>query len=106
MWIVPARVGGNWTLSHSAGNGSTSHDVTITQSFQKISGVAQQGGYSTPLEDARLRGADIVFSFVDRTGVRRRYVGRVSDDKMEGALDSGKLAEMRWIAKRKNGSAG
>ena len=106
MWIVPARVGGLWTLSHSAGNGTASHDVTISQSFQKISGVAQQGGYSTALEDARLRGADIVFSFVDRTGVRRRYVGRVSDDKMEGALDSGKVAEMRWIAKRKNGSAG
>lgn len=78
LWIVPAKVGGTWTMPQGA--------LTLTQQFQKVSGTLGD----KPIAEGRLRGDAIVFT-VD--GVR--YEGRVNGDAMQGTA-----AGNPWTAQR------
>jgi hypothetical protein len=98
FWLVPAQVGGNWTLDA----GGQRNEVVIEQTFQKINGWVNlskqvQGG----LREARLRGSDIAFAFIDASGVRRDFTGKVEAKKMEGSFRDAKGQEGRWSATKK-----
>lgn len=81
LWIVPARVEGNWRIE---GGG----DLALKQTFQKIEGTS--GGKA--LTHAVLRGDAISFS-VDG----RDYSGRVTGDRMEGTAKTAN-GEVKWTA--------
>ncbi len=91
LWIVPARVGGTWSLSESGGLNAS---VNLVQSFQKIGGELTQGAHRQPLLGATLRGEEIRFAFNDDKGLTRRFTGRVSGQQLSGVLRSGEGAEM------------
>jgi len=98
FWLVPAQVGGNWTLEA----GSQRSEIVFEQTFQKINGWVSlsktvQGG----LREARLRGPDIAFAYVDQSGMRREFTGRVDGKRMEGTFRDAKGQEGRWSASRK-----
>jgi hypothetical protein len=98
FWLVPAQVGGNWTLD-AAGQRK---ELAIEQTFQKIGGWVNisktvQGG----LRDARLRGSEISFTYVDAGGVRRDFTGKVDGKKMEGSWRDAKGQDGRWSATKK-----
>ena len=98
FWVVPAQVGGNWNLD-AAGQKT---EIVLEQTFQKINGwvnlsKAVQGG----LREARLRGADIAFAYLDASGMRRDFTGKVDGKRMEGTFRDGKGHEGRWSATRK-----
>jgi hypothetical protein len=98
FWVVPAPVMGAWTLS--AGNERL--ELSLEQTFQKISGTLTLGAVHAGLRDARLRGFNIAFSVVDQNAVRRDYTGRVVDkSRMEGSFRDEKGAEGRWTAAKK-----
>ena len=82
-WIVPAKVQGEWRL----GDGK----LSLTQSFQIVSGTLTQGGAAMPLSDARLNGPAITFS-----AGGQRYSGNVVDGRMSGSRQDGS----KWIAIR------
>ncbi len=82
LWIVPAKVDGTWRIEGSG-------DVTLKQTFQKIEGAS--GGKA--ITGANLRGDAIAFT-VDG----REYSGRVSGDRMEGAIKG--AAAGKWSATR------
>lgn len=83
LWIVPAKVGGNWRLE---GGG----DLALKQTYQKLEGSA--GGKA--ISSATLRGDTIAF-----TADGREYSGIVAGDRIEGAVKaSGK--EAKWSAVR------
>jgi hypothetical protein len=82
LFIVPAPVEGTWRL----GDG----DLTITQSFQMISGTLTAGGNSTPI-NGKLNGEEITFSVGDE-----QYAGRVAGKTM-----SGEAKGKPWTATRK-----
>jgi hypothetical protein len=88
---------GGWTLES---NGQKT-DLSLEQSFQKISGTVALGAVHGGLRDARLRGASISFAFVDVDGVRRDYTGRVTGSHMEGSFRDDKGQEGRWTASKK-----
>jgi SAM-dependent methyltransferase len=67
FWIIPAKVEGTWRLGDA--------DLTLTQTFQKISGTLG----STPISDGKLRGDEIAFT-VGTT----KYAGRVNGTSMQG----------------------
>ena len=69
LWIVPARVAGDWELPQSR--------LSLTQEFQMISG--RLG--STPLTDGRLRGEEITFTIGDAV-----YNGRAQGNAMSGTV--------------------
>jgi hypothetical protein len=86
LYIVPAQAAGSWRL----GDG----DLTLTQSFQMLSGSLTSGGKSTPISNGRLRGEEITFSVGDA-----KYTGRVTGNTMSGDVTGG--GSGKWSATKK-----
>jgi Methyltransferase domain len=97
FWVVPANVMGNWTLEAQ----NQRLDLTLEQTFQKISGSLALAPIQAGLRDARLRGPFIQFAYVGQDGVRRDFNGRVSGARMEGTFRDEKGGEGRWTASKK-----
>jgi len=97
FWLVPATVGGGWTLE----TGGEKVELTFEQRYQKIEGSVGIGHTHGGLRDARLRGANISFAYVDNNGVRRDFTGRVSGGRMEGSFRADNGSEGRWSATKK-----
>ena len=102
FWVVPANVAGTWVFEATGGGASEKSELTLEQRFQKIEGTIGLGSQlQGGLRDARLRGFNISFSYVDNASVRRDLTGRVSGNRMEGSyrIDGG--TEGRWTAVKK-----
>jgi hypothetical protein len=97
FWVVPANVMGAWQLEA----GSQKSEISIDQTFQKISGSVKLGTTLGGLREARLSGPNIAFAYVDAAGARRDFSGRVSGGRMEGSFRDDKGAEGRWSATKK-----
>jgi Methyltransferase domain len=89
LWIVPARVGGSWSLR----GGSSDFAVTLNQTFQKIGGEALAGGRKQPLIGASLQGDQIRFAFTDARGVTQHFAGTVRGNAMTGTLRASGAAD-------------
>ena len=85
LYIVPAKVEGTWRLPQG--------EVTLEQSFQKITGIHEVEGIRVPIENGVLRGNEIRFT-INAT----EYTGRVNGDSMEGVA-KGRITST-WTAKR------
>jgi hypothetical protein len=83
LWIVPAKVEGQWNFRDATGQQFT---VALTQKYQKISGDVTVGGRKQPLVGATLRGDEIRFAFNDDKGVTRTLTGTVRGNEINGAL--------------------
>jgi hypothetical protein len=97
FWLVPANVMGGWHLDA----GAQKVDISLEQTFQKITGTVTLGPVHGGLRDARLRGSHITFAYLDQTGLRRDFSGRVTGGKMEGTFRDEKGAEGKWTATKK-----
>ena len=97
FWVVPANVNGGWALE----TGADKTELAFEQRFQKIEGSIGLGHTQGGLRDARLRGANISFAYVDNNGVLRNYTGRVTGGKMEGTFRADNGTEGRWSATKK-----
>jgi len=86
LWIVPAKAQGTWTLPQG--------ELTLTQTFQKISGTLKSGTASTPIANGRLRGDEITFVAGGST-----YTGRVNGNAMQGTITGAGAG--KWSASRK-----
>lgn len=67
LWIVPAKVGGNWQLPDG--------EIALQQSFQILTGTLRASGRSVPITSGRLRGDEIYLRTADN-----EYRGRVTGD--------------------------
>ena len=97
FWVVPANVMGTWSLDA----GSTKAELALEQTFQKINGTVHLGSVQGGLREARLRGAQIAFAYVDDKGLRRDFSGTVSGRQMQGSFRDEKGQEGRWTASKK-----
>jgi hypothetical protein len=79
LWIVPAKVAGNWQLG--------GQPLTLDQTFQTFSG--RLG--NNPISEGKLNGADISF-----TAGGQRYTGKVDGNSMSGTIAGGG----NWTAKK------
>jgi SAM-dependent methyltransferase len=86
LWIVPARVDGQWVLREPGGASTT---VNLTQNFQKLSGEVVGASAKQPLVGATLRGDQLRFAFNDSTGATRTFNGTVRGNELVGTLKSG-----------------
>ena len=98
LWIVPARVEGNWTFRDDGGK--TTFSVAMTQKFQRLSGEAGMGGNKNPLVGATLRGEEIKFAFNDDKGQTRTLTGMVRGNEIAGTLRGPGNAEIKVSGKR------
>ena len=98
LWIVPARVEGNWTFRDDGGK--TTFNVAMTQKFQRLSGDASMGSNKNPLVGANLRGEEIKFAFNDDKGQTRTLTGTVRGNEIIGTLRGPGSAEIKVSGKR------
>ncbi len=63
VWVVPAAVGGAWTLKDD-GN-SFSGTLNLVQRYQRLGGTLTLGGKTQPLLGAWIDGDTLGFSFID-----------------------------------------
>jgi len=99
LWIVPAKVEGNWTFREDSG-GKTAFNVAFAQKYQRISGDASMGGNKNPLVGASLRGEEIKFAFNDEKGQTRTFSGTVRGGDMTGTLRGPGAAEVKVSGRR------
>lgn len=96
LWVVPAKVAGNWRLQVE---GDGDYDLALKQRYQSWEGVATAPARKGAVLDPELRGADISFALLN--GVNRiGFSGKVDGDQMEGRADLGGGRMVKWRAKR------
>lgn len=84
LWIIPAKVDGKWRIGDD--------ELSLTQTFQVLSGTLARNGEAIPISDARLNGREIAFTAGDS-----RYTGVVGEDGgLSGAIQGGGA----WSASR------
>jgi SAM-dependent methyltransferase len=89
LYVVPAPVAGSWRLQDGA-------VLTLEQHYQRVSGTYERDGIVLPVEDGRLRGAEIRFT-VNRVD----YAGRVDGEVMTGVATGRR--QHAWRAERDPG---
>ena len=77
LWIVPAVVGGAWTLT----DGGATMTLSLDQRFQRVTGTLSGGGRTMALRDVSLRGNRFAFT-VDMSSGPRSYRGLVEGDSI------------------------
>jgi SAM-dependent methyltransferase len=97
LWIVPAKVGGNWRISLAGG---PTLDLELEQTFQKLKGSVPMGSIKAGLREPILKGDTISFSLVDQKGVLHDFAGRITGDRMEGNFRAGAQTGT-WTAARR-----
>lgn len=85
LYIVPAKIAGTWKLRGG--------ELTLEQTFQKVSGTLDSGGKRVPITNGRLRGDLITF-----TAGGSDYSGRVKGQTMQGKAKGGTSGA--WTATR------
>jgi Methyltransferase domain len=90
LWIVPARVAGNWEWELTVGGRKVGYAVVLEQHFQVIEGVARAADRREVLDSATLRGDSIEFSLkITLEGVgltQHAFKGKVDGDRIEGTV--------------------
>jgi hypothetical protein len=110
FWVVPARVAGVWRWELPVAGKPLAYELKLEQKFQVIAGSASVGGRAVKLQDARLRGDQIRFSFtaeVNGSPVKHEFTGKVAGDAATGSarLSGARLqGQHDWDARR-NGQA-
>lgn len=91
LWYVPARVGGRWNFESDDDH----FTLQISQTFQQIRGTARFEDGTFPVQNARLKGAEIEFE-IDRGGGRTplHFSGLVGENTITPR------GSAKWQAKR------
>ena len=114
MWIVPAKVAGNWSWELTLGNTKRTYAAVLEQNFQVIEGVVRSANRRGVLDGMKLTGDEITFSLMmtlDGVGlVRHQFTGRVKGDVIEGTASIKHepyetAIELPWRARRVANSA-
>jgi len=100
LWVVPARVGGEWEVEREGGGAP--FRLALTQAYQQVGGAASEGTASggtgsVALDLAVLRGNEIRFIVPGKGPFAGDYAGRIDGDTMSGDLNGG----ARWRAVRR-----
>ena len=86
LWIVPARVAGEWTLESESRSPTA---LRLTQHFQAVAGEFIEGDRVHPISDATLLGDRLRFVVADDRGGTRRFEGTVQGDEIVGEFSRG-----------------
>ncbi len=105
LWIVPARVEGEWTFELSSGGKARRTRLVLQQRFQFVSGTVELTGQGdVPISYGRLRGEELVLMLppgaLDRGSVE--LTGRVRGDSLSGAVRRADREVAHWNARRRN----
>ncbi|HKY01704.1 MAG TPA: class I SAM-dependent methyltransferase [Burkholderiales bacterium] len=97
LWIVPAKVAGNWKVNA----GKEQLELSLDQKYQMLSGRARSGKESFDILEGRVNGEEVRFVMSGAKGERREFQGRFKGKHLEGKViqtASGKA--IPWTAVR------
>ena len=109
MWIVPAKLAGNWNWELPFGNAKRSYAAVLEQQFQVVEGVVRSANRRGVLDAVKVTGDAVTFSLMmtlDGVGlVRHQFSGRVQGDTIEGTArimhePYNETIELPWRARR------
>lgn len=80
LWIVPAKVGGQWQLTTADGEQTR---LMLQQNYQVLHASGEKDGSDVALTDAQLKGDELRFTIG-----RDDYVGKVEGDRIVAAEGS------------------
>jgi len=88
LYIVPARVAGDWTLELPPALGRKPVRVSILQQPARVLGAATVGGTAAPLEKLVIRGDEVSFAIPNlaRRGQSVRFSGTARGEVIEGVV--------------------
>jgi SAM-dependent methyltransferase len=99
LWIVPANLGGTWQVTYPGRRDATPAQLSLEQSFQKVTGSLEFGPIRTGLRNPQVEGFRFVFGFTDAEGIVRQVQATVSGDRMAGTV-SGPVGSGPFEAQR------
>lgn len=87
LWIVPANIEGQWSITGLPELGSAPVQLTIRQQFQEIKGtlLSDDGKSSQPIS-GRLNGSSLSFEYRDQTGMLRTVEATLTNGELKGFL--------------------
>jgi SAM-dependent methyltransferase len=86
LWIVPGHLAGSWSIS-TASNQVSLESLSILQTFQKLSGVAQIRGRSGCIVEGRVSGEQFTVTGELENGNKRMTIaGRIQGETIEGTV--------------------
>ena len=104
LWIVPARIEGEWIFELSSGGKTRRTRLVLKQRYQFVSGAVELTGQGdVQISDGRLMGNEVRLVLppgaLDRGPVE--LVGRVTGDSLNGTVRRGEREVANWSARRK-----
>jgi SAM-dependent methyltransferase len=97
LWIIPADASGRWAWRVPE-LGAATYEITLDQTFQRVSARTTAGQAAYRVEDARLSG-DVLSFTLSSAGRRQQYSGRINGDTISGTVTAGN-ATAPWTANR------
>ncbi|MGH8621095.1 MAG: SAM-dependent methyltransferase, partial [Burkholderiales bacterium] len=107
LWVVPARVAGNWSWELTIDERRVVYSAIKEQRFQAVEGMVRAGNRRELLHDVTLRGEDISYTLmmtIENVGfVRHLFRGKVRGDAIVGTATVSlppheKTLELPWRA--------
>lgn len=99
LWIVPANAGGNWKFDLPQGGATVAAELELTQTFQKLKGIATLPDMRTTLRVPRLTANSLAFAFTDAQGHLRAVQAEIDGGEMRGTI-TGPQGEHPFVARR------
>ena len=105
-WVVPADVGGTWTLEIPTAEGLSPQTLSLRQAFQNLSGSVRLHGRRLGLRDPRIDGEKLSFATSGAVGghqITMEFTGRPQDGRATGTVvvKGGPFAgSHQWSAQR------
>jgi hypothetical protein len=87
LYVVPAKVGGNWNLKLSPALSKDPIRIDLKQQLTRVQGYARVGGKEVPLDEPKLRGERIEFRLVTG-GKVMNFAGTIKGGTIEGTVES------------------
>jgi len=88
LWVVPARVEGEWVLR---GEGLGGARLKLEQTFQQIGGTLNLNGIDYPLVGARLEGQELRFKIITAAREVQAFRSTVVNGRLEGQFAASHL---------------
>ena len=84
LWVVPAKVAGDWHVTRTRAGRPRSFDLALAQQFQELNGSATIDGQPVPVRDALVAGERVGFAIDVGNDGGMRFDGRLVDGRLEG----------------------
>jgi hypothetical protein len=111
FWVIPAKTAGTWRWELALRGKPQAYEVRLGQKYQEVSGSVNVNGRGVALQNARLLGDQLSFSFTADLGsgpVKHEFSGRVEGERISGSasLSGARIqGQYDWNAERTAKSA-